>query len=179
MHPVTRFLRPLTLSFPLLAAWAPACFAQPAAPAPNAGPVQPTLPPSGPTYQSMTPGKTEPVPVRIEPDILDLGDLAPNTQVQGQFKITNTGAEPLRIKAAMSTCSCTVAQLTETDIAPGRAIILPVTFDSGKILANQEREVVIRFEGYSRPAAARVRASTNYGVRTTIEYDPPDQRRLE
>jgi hypothetical protein len=180
MEPVRRFAATIVFLTGVLAA-ASAVVGQPASPPPpSAGPVQPkpSLPTSGPTWQSVTPGRVEPVPVQIEPDVLDLGDLPPNTQVQGEFKITNVGSEPLRIKAAMSTCACTVAQLGETEITPGRAIILPVTFDSGKVLANQEREVVIRFDGYSRPAAARVRASTNYGVRTTVVYDPPDQRRL-
>lgn len=135
-------------------------------------------PSSGPTWQVITPKRTEPVPVRIEPEVLDLGDLRPDVTVPGEFRITNTGSEPLTITAAMSTCSCTVAQLAESGIRPGQTVVLPITFYSGKTLANQEREVVIRFEGYSKPAAARIRASTHYGVRTTIHYEPPDQRRL-
>lgn len=138
----------------------------------------PKYPEQGPTYQVVTPSKTEPPPVKIEPEVLELGDLPPDTKVNGEFKLTNTGNEALRIRAAMSTCSCTVTQLTETLIEPGRAIILPVTFDSGKVLAAQDREVIIRYMGYSKSSVARVRANTNYGVRTTVEFTPPEQRRM-
>lgn len=145
----------------------------------RAGPAQrPAVPADGPTWQTVTPPSIDPPPVRIEPDIIDLGDLMPETKVQTEFKVTNIGDKPLKITSAMSTCSCTVAQLGISEIEPGRTIILPVTFDSGKVIADQTRDVIIRFAGYARPAAGKVHARTNYGVRMMVEYDPPEQRRV-
>ncbi len=143
------------------------------------GPQQgPKYPAQGPTWQSVEPLKSVPPPVKIEPEVMDLGDLMPNAKVPAEFKITNIGTEALEITAAMSTCHCTVPQLGEKKIEPGASIVLPITFDSGPVLTNQEREVVIRFAGYSRAAAGRVRASTNYGIRTDVEFTPPEQRRV-
>lgn len=132
---------------------------------------------SGPTWQRMTPANLDPPPVRIEPEVLDLGDLPPNTKVRTEFRLTNIGTDVLHITAAMSTCHCTVADLPERTIEPGKTISLPITFDSGPYISSQVRDVVIRFHGYARPAAGRVRADTNYGVRARLEFDPPEQRR--
>lgn len=147
------------------------------APIPKPQPGQ-KLPAQGATWQAVEPLKTVPPPVKIEPDIMDLGDLMPNVKVPGEFKITNVGTEPLHITAAMSTCSCTVAQLAERAIEPGQSVVLPIIFESGPVLTNQERDVMIRFQGYSRSAVGKVRASTNYGVRASVEYTPQDQRRI-
>ncbi|MBL8746700.1 MAG: DUF1573 domain-containing protein [Phycisphaerae bacterium] len=136
------------------------------------------LPTEGPTWQTVEPMKTVPPPVRVEPEVLELGDLLPNTKTPGEFRLTNTGTEPLQIRAAMSTCSCTVAQLMEQLIEPGKTVVLPITFDSGDLIRSQERDVVIRFSGYSKSATGKVRANTNYGIRAQIDYTPEDQRRI-
>ncbi len=174
MKNVRRLSRLVACAVVSLAA-APALAQADAAPRPQPGQ---KLPAQGPTWQTVDPLKTIPPPVKIEPDVMDLGDLMPNVKIPGEFKITNLGTEPLYITAAMSTCSCTVAQLSERGIEPGMSVVLPITFESGPVITAQERDVMIRFHGYSKSAVGRVRANTNYGVRATVEYTPADQHRL-
>lgn len=168
---IARFIRPTAAALLLTAV--SAASAQPT------GPNQPPKHPAqGPTWQAIEPTKTNPPPIKIEPDVIELGDLPPDTKVQSEYKVTNIGTEAMQIRAAMSTCSCTVTQLMQTAIEPGQTVVLPITFDSGKVLSAQEREVIIKFFGYSKSAVGRVRANTNYGVRTSVEYTPPEQRRI-
>ncbi len=141
-------------------------------------PKPPKYPTQGPTWQTVEPMKVGAPPVRVEPDVLEFGDLRAETRVSGEFKLTNTGTERLQILAAMSSCNCTAADLRERAIEPGKTITLPVTFDSGAVIAEQNREVVIRFVGYSKSVVAKVHAFTNYGIRATVDYSPQDQRRL-
>lgn len=139
---------------------------------------QPAPPAAGQTWMEVTPMSSDPVPVLIEPEVHDLGDLPPNTTTLVEFRVTNMGEQTLRLKGVMSTCSCAVPKLDIKEIEPGQMIVLPVSFYSGNNIVTQDREVIMRFEGYGKSAAPRIRASTNYGIRPAVEYTPPAQRRV-
>ncbi|MDX2115682.1 MAG: DUF1573 domain-containing protein [Planctomycetota bacterium] len=145
----------------------------------SAPPVQgPDVPKQGPTWQERTPPNTNPPPVVIEPNPIDLGDLPPNTKVTAEFRVTNRGESPLTLISAMSMCWCTVTSPSDMVLDPGETIQIPVTYDSGPVVGWAERQVLMRFEGYSKNAVGRVQADTNYGVRARVTFDPPEQRRL-
>lgn len=163
----------------------PAAAQQPAAPAAPAVPAQPaarpgpTLPPQGPTWQDLTQGKkVSAPPVTLEPEVIELGDVPINTKISRIVRMTNTGSETLTIEGVMSTCWCTAGEPSSRVIEPGQTTELAVTFDSGPYLQTAERQVVIRFAGYTRAVSPIVRASVNYGIRAVVSYDPPDQRRI-
>jgi hypothetical protein len=138
----------------------------------------PKLPASGPTWQEMSRGRLEPPPVKVEPDVLDLGDLLVNTKTGGLFRITNTGSETIWIETVMSTCWCTAAEPSSREIPAGATVDIPATFDSGPYIQNAQREMLVRFHGYTRGAALKLKAQVHYGIRASVEYTPPDQRRL-
>lgn len=144
---------------------------------------QPTTPPappgpSGPTWQAMDQGSTAPPPVRIEPPVIDLGDVPPETKVSTEFRIFNTGSDPLMIEAVMSTCQCTAGEPDSYEILPGQSVRVGVTFAAGMYLEDPRRQVIVRLRGYSRSTGVELLANVNYGVRTHVDYDPPDQRRV-
>lgn len=144
----------------------------------NGAPVQPPAVPSGPTWEVRERPRSEPPPVRVEPDVLDLGDLPINSRTPGVFKLTNTGDTRLEIAAAMSTCWCTNGTPSKNSIEPGETIELPITFDAGPVMVRAERDITVRFSGYARAVRCPIRADVHYGVRARVEYDPPEQRRI-
>lgn len=50
-------------------------------------------------------------------------------KVSCDFKVVNTGDEPLMILAARATCGCTVPAYTRDPIAPGDTATITVTYD--------------------------------------------------
>lgn len=138
----------------------------------------PKLPESGPTWQAISKGRLEAPPVKVEPEVLDLGDLQINTKTGGLFRITNTGSETIWIEAVMSTCWCTAAEPSSREIPAGATVDIPATFDSGPYIQDAQREMLVRFHGYTRGATLKLHARVHYGIRATVEYTPPDQRRL-
>ena len=63
----------------------------------------------------------------------DFGEIAQGTPVEHVFKFTNTGAAPLVIVDAKSSCGCTVPEYTKDPVAPGGEGELLVKFNgSGK-----------------------------------------------
>lgn len=57
--------------------------------------------------------------VRADKLTIDLGQVAQDSKVSAEFKLTNTGNEPLRILNVRTGCGCTFANY-DTIIAPGR-----------------------------------------------------------
>lgn len=49
-------------------------------------------------------------------------------QVAGEFRFTNTGNQPVRIRAVPASCGCIVARPEKRDYAPGEAGIIPFTY---------------------------------------------------
>jgi len=66
------------------------------------------------------------------------GDIVDHT-----FTFTNTGAVPLLISDARSTCGCTVPQWPERPIAPGESGSIHVRFDTQNKTASQSKPITI------------------------------------
>lgn len=60
----------------------------------------------------------------------DLGQIEWKHPVTAEFTVTNTGDQPLVLSDVEPDCACTVAQWTQTPIAPGQAGTVSVTFDA-------------------------------------------------
>lgn len=61
----------------------------------------------------------------------DFGDILWKKSVSAIFKVTNKGTQPLIITFAETDCGCTVAEWTQTPIAPGKTGEICATFDAG------------------------------------------------
>lgn len=164
---MTRILM-IVLTLLLVASPALAQSAPPALPQPS----------SGPTWQEMPRGRLEPPPIKVEPAVMDLGDMLINTKGGGTFRLTNTGTETVWIEAVMSVCWCTAAEPATREIPPGATVDVPATFDSGPYIQTAQREIQVRFHGYTRGVGLPIRANVHYGIRASVEFTPNDQRRI-
>ena len=112
---------------------------------------------------------TQPVravpPLRASPREIKLGFIDPEAVVSGTTTLTNTSDQPIRIERTASSCSCTVADLSEQVLQPGESIPLEATLTAGKNLGGQQRAVRVFVEGYTMPYEIWVTAEVAYGVR--------------
>ncbi|MCA9307026.1 MAG: DUF1573 domain-containing protein [Phycisphaerales bacterium] len=116
-------------------------------------------------------------PISLDPDLVDLGDMMPNTKKSGSLIMRNVGDKPLRILALRSTCACTVPGIQSDTIQPGASITIELELDANSATGANLRYIMALIEGYTQPVQLIVQADVNYGVRTSVTYDPPDQSR--
>ncbi len=62
--------------------------------------------------------------------LYDFGTISAGETVEHEFQFTNTGASPLLIVGASSSCGCTVPQFPTSPIAPGATGNVKVRFNS-------------------------------------------------
>ncbi len=76
--------------------------------------------------------KDQPQPRIVVPaGVHDFGSLGPKDIVTQTFVIRNSGAAPLVISRAYTTCGCTTAEITARVIPPGKAVLATLKFDAG------------------------------------------------
>jgi hypothetical protein len=49
-------------------------------------------------------------------------------KVAGEFRFTNTGDQPVRLRAVAASCGCIVAQPDKRAYAPGESAVIPFTY---------------------------------------------------
>ena len=99
----------------------------------------------------------------------DFGMIAVGDKVEHTFKFTNTGAVPLIITDASSTCGCTIPKAPKDPIMPSASGDIHVIFDSTGKIGSQTKEVILTTNG--TPQIAKVRLK---GTVVTEEWlNPP------
>ena len=78
----------------------------------------------------------------------DFGEVFEGAVIERKFRFTNTGAVPLLISNARSTCGCTVPEWPETPIAPGDEGVINVRFDTKNKEKVQRKYVTITANTY-------------------------------
>lgn len=74
----------------------------------------------------------EPQPqIAVSELVFDFGSVGLTEIVQHTFVLANQGESPLSISRAYTTCGCTTAELTASEIPPGKSIYVSLTFDAG------------------------------------------------
>ena len=113
---------------------------------------------------------------RFSPDTaeVDLGRVEWKQSTNVQYIITNTGDAPLVLTEVEPDCSCTVANWTETPIAPGEEGTIELTFDaetlghfqkSVTVWTNAEPHIVsLSFKGQVLPEIKDYTASHPYQI---------------
>jgi len=83
--------------------------------------------------------------------------------VSCQFELTNTGNEPLLLKSAEVSCSCTQVEFSKQPILPGQKTIILVLFDTKTVYGRQDRIVLIESNAKMNPTKLRYKGivSTN------------------
>ena len=75
-------------------------------------------------------GGSGPGPVVVAHDrFYDFGRIDPGRTVERVFPIANDGSQPLMILGAHTTCGCTTADFTASEIPPGKVALMTLRFD--------------------------------------------------
>lgn len=68
--------------------------------------------------------------ITIDKDVHDYGDVPYGGDGTCQFKVTNTGTEPLIISNCKGSCGCTVPKCDSNPILPGETSVITVKYDT-------------------------------------------------
>jgi hypothetical protein len=68
--------------------------------------------------------------ISIDKETHDYGDIAFDSNGACQFKVTNTGNEPLILSGCQGSCGCTVPKCDPNPIAPGQSSFIDVKYDT-------------------------------------------------
>jgi hypothetical protein len=96
----------------------------------------------------------------------DYGTIQKGADPYCEFRLTNTGKEPLIIASAVGSCGCTVPEYTKEPIKPGETVIIKVRYDTQRI-GHFEKQVTVTFNGKSEPAILKIHG--------TVEAPPAEQ----
>lgn len=69
--------------------------------------------------------------IRLSEIFFDFGEIGSTQIVTRTFVIANLGQSPLVIFQAYTTCGCTTADFTATEIPPGKLALMTLQFDAG------------------------------------------------
>lgn len=104
-------------------------------------------------YWKATPAigdKTNLPRIEVAPLSYDFGEVDFGKVVDYTFRIRNTGEEVLEIKRVATSCGCTTAKASKTEINPGEETDLLVSYDTAAMgsgahaTGNQERIIYIK-----------------------------------
>lgn len=68
--------------------------------------------------------------ITLDKDVHDYGDVPFGGNGECQFKVTNTGTEPLVLAQCQGSCGCTVPKCDPNPILPGESSIITVKYDT-------------------------------------------------
>lgn len=69
--------------------------------------------------------------IQLELESFEFGDVVNGTIVSKDVMIYNTGTIPLNIEQVTTSCGCTTAEVSQSEIAPDESAVLHIEFDSG------------------------------------------------
>ncbi len=122
--------------------------------------------PGGNRFPASTPAS----PVRVEPPVIELGVVPPNTEHRRTFRIVNDGPIALKVLAANPSCRCTtVDDIVGKSIPAGGSIDLEAVFAAPPTPGYKDATVNIVIEGVQRPLTAKIGGD----VTLPIRVDPP------
>jgi len=99
--------------------------------------------------------------IQVDKEVHDYGDIPYGGDGTCEFKVTNTGTEPLIMSKCKGSCGCTVPKCDQNPILPGESSIVSVKYDtkrSGPI----NKSVTINSNAGNEPAKV-VRIKGNVG----------------
>lgn len=68
--------------------------------------------------------------ISVNKDVHDYGDVAFGGNGECEFKVTNTGTEPLILSNCQGSCGCTVPKCDPNPIIPGESSVITVKYDT-------------------------------------------------
>jgi ankyrin repeat protein len=119
--------------------------------------------------------------LKIEPEVLDLGEMVVDTTLTGKVKLTNVSDKPITVMKAITSCGCTTAGVPKEPIAPGASVEVDISLKAGpKPGQNLSKRVTFQIEGYA-PAMMTVQGQVPAYVSITpdVLQAPADDQTSE
>lgn len=69
--------------------------------------------------------------IAVSETFFDFGDIGSAEVVQHEFVVANLGEAPLSISRAYTTCGCTTATISASEIPPGKVALITLILDAG------------------------------------------------
>ena len=71
--------------------------------------------------------------ISVDKEVHDYGTIDQGANGTCEFKVTNTGDQPLIISSCKGSCGCTVPQCETAPVAPGASTLITVKYDSSRL----------------------------------------------
>lgn len=81
----------------------------------------------------------------------DLGAILPGTHVTHRFTLENDGNDVWHLRSSNSNCTCTVANVSKQQVAPGETLGVDVEFKAASEVADASGEVRVTFDDPAAP----------------------------
>jgi len=89
--------------------------------------------------------------ISFSSEVHDFGQIDPSAKLKCEFKFTNTGSKPLKIRQPRSTCSCTIAKLGKTEYAPGESGTLTAEYHAPGTPGAKSQFIFVRSNDPKKP----------------------------
>lgn len=112
-----------------------------------------------------------PLPVVLEPPMIDFGVVAPGTKHPGRFTLRNTGTDPVTVGPVTPSCKCTdISPITGKVIPPGGTLELTAALSVPNTPGDKDAKVYITFAGMRGMLTALMKADVTLPIRATPAY---------
>lgn len=71
--------------------------------------------------------------ITLDKDVHDYGTIQQGADGSCEFKVTNTGTEPLTITGCKGSCGCTVPKCDKAPVNPGASSTISVKYDTKRV----------------------------------------------
>ena len=109
--------------------------------------------------------------ISFESLIYDLGEVAPGSKNNCEFKFTNTGKAVLNIKDIKNTCGCTVPDLEKKQYAPGESGTIKATITLGQTAGVTQKSLYVLTDDKNNP---RIKLTIKAKVVQMVEMEPAE-----
>lgn len=125
--------------------------------------------------QPVEPAPPLPTLVKVEPMILDLGEVAASReQVGGEVKLTNISDKPVKLLECKASCGCTTARCPKgQDIQPGETVLVDVKVNPGLTRNDHfSKTITFKVEGQNDAVVVVNAKIIEFVVLEPKEFDP-------
>ena len=109
-------------------------------------------------------------PIIADPPVADFGIVEPGTTVARTIRIVNPLDQPVKIRLAKPSCTCTTVDMTGKTIPARGFLEMPMSMKTPLSVGKKTAQVNMVFEGLKQLLVVRLEAETAYAVRANPPY---------
>lgn len=115
--------------------------------------------------------------ISLDKEVHDYGTISQGANGTCEFKVTNTGDQPLIISSCKGSCGCTVPKCDTAPVAPGASTLITVKYDSNRV-GPINKSVTITSNAINAPTkvvriSGEVKATTDATPSTPVKATSP------